>query len=131
MVRTAVTVHKPSRTNAPPSSIAITKQAIDAITGDGNGIDITDFFLSTGNQLVIENTTGSAKIVTIIAGPSATCVKAGVGDFDLSIPLTSNKTINQIESARFKQDVGGSLYVDFETGMTGYVYAIGEARGIG
>ena len=131
MVRTAVTVHKPARTNQAPASTAVVKQAIDAITGIGNGLDITDFFLSTSNQLVIENTTGSEKIVKIIAGPVASCVAAGVGDHNETIALTSNKTINQIESARFKQDVCGSLYVEFEAGMTGYVYALGEARGMG
>jgi len=131
MVRTAVTIHKPSRTNSPPSAIAITKQAIDAITGSGNGISVSDFFTATGNKLIVENTAGVAYDVTIVAGPTASCVKAGLGNYVNEVALSSNKVFDQIESARFKQNADGALYVEFETGMTGFVYAVGEARGIG
>ena len=131
MGRTSVTIHDTSRTNSPPSSATITKQAIDAITGAGNGIDISDFYTCTDCKLIVENTTVSEKDVTIVAGPTASCVAAGIGDYTLAVAASTDKVIDQIESSRFKQDADGSLFVEFETGMTGYVYAVGTARGIG
>lgn len=136
MARTQVTIAKTVRTNASPSAVAaITKQAIDAITGVGNGIEISDFFLCTDNVLVIENTCGAAKDITLVAGAHSSAIAAGAGDKVISIAAARNATspalVDQIESARFKTDDGGGLVVEFETGMTGYVYAIGKSRGIG
>lgn len=136
MARTQVTIAKTVRTNTSPSAVAtITKQAIDGITGAGNGIEISDFFLCTENTLIIENTTGSDKVIKLIAGEHASAVASGAGDKEITIVAARNATspamIDQIESARFKKDDGGGLVVEFETGMTGYVYAIGKSRGIG
>lgn len=136
MARTQVTIAKTVRTNASPSAVAtITKQAIDDITGAGNGIEISDFFLCTENTLIIENTAGSDKVITLIAGEHSSAVASGAGDKDITIVAARNAAspamIDQIESARFKKDDGGGLVVEFAAGMTGYVYAIGKSRGIG
>lgn len=136
MARTQVTIAKTVRTNTSPSAVAtITKQAIDDITGVGNGIEITDFFLCTENTLIIENTCGENKVIKLIAGEHASAVASGAGDKEITIVAERNATspamIDQIESARFKKDDGGALVVEFETGMRGYVYAIGKSRGIG
>lgn len=136
MARTKVTIAKTVRTNTSPSAVAtITKQAINDITGAGNGIEISDFFLCTENTLIIENTTNSDKVIKLIAGEHASAVASGAGDKEITIVAARNATspamIDQIESARFKKNDGGALVVEFETGMTGYVYAIGKSRGIG
>lgn len=136
MARTKVTIAKTVRTNTSPSAVApITKQAINGITGVGNGIEISDFFLCTENTLIIENTSGSDKVIKLIAGEHASAVASGAGDKEITIAAerdtTSPAMIDQIESARFKKDDGGALVVEFEDGMTGYVYAIGKSRGIG
>lgn len=136
MARTKVTIAKTVRTNASPSAVAIiTKQKIDDITGAGNGIEISDFFLCTENTLIIENTTGSDKVITLIAGEHSSAVASGAGDKNITIVAARNAAspamIDQIESARFKKDDGGALVVEFEADMTGYVYAIGKSRGIG
>ena len=60
----------------------------------------------------------------------AEAIAKGIGDYTLEISATTNKVLNQIESARFLQS-GGGLIVEFEAGMTGYVYAVGEAGGLG
>lgn len=136
MVREKVTIAKTVRTNTSPSAVAtITKQAIDTITGVGNGIEISDFFLCTENTLIIENTSSADKVIKLIAGEHASAVASGAGDKEITIEAArdaeSPAMIDQIESARFKKDDGGALVVEFEDGMTGYVYAIGKSRGIG
>lgn len=137
MARTQVTIAKTVRTNTSPSAVApITKQVIDAeITGAGKGIEISDFFLCTENTLIIENTSGADKVIKLIAGEHASAVASGAGDKEITIVAARNATspamIDQIESARFKKDDGGALVVEFEDGMTGFVYAIGKSRGIG
>ena len=84
--------------------------------------------------MIIENTR-SDKVIKLIAGEHASAVASGAGDKEITIEAARNETspamIDQIESARFKKDDGGALVVEFEDGMTGYVYAIGKSRGIG
>jgi hypothetical protein len=134
MSRTAVAVGAPARTNTPPSSGTVPKQAIDAITGAGNGIKFTDFFLNKNGKVFVENTSGSIKVVTLVAGLQSEAINAGVGDSEISVAIARNATsplvIDQIESSQFKQ-TGDDLFVEFEAGMTGYCYAVGEAAGLG
>jgi len=130
MARTNVTLHKPVRTNTPPSvATLITKQAIDGITGADDGIDCTDFFTGTNNFLIIDNT-GAESDITIKASSHYSAIKKGIGDKVITIGASAVYVINQIESARFKDDNDGSIIIEFEAGMTGYVYAVGEERGI-
>lgn len=131
MARTAKTVFKPARSNFPPVSIKVTKFALDGVTGVGNGIDFTDFFNSTGNNILVENTTVSAKNITIVAGDTVNCPNAGQGDYVVSIPAGESHVIQSVESARFMQNQTGSLYLEAEAGMTGFVSVVGEKRGIG
>jgi hypothetical protein len=129
MAKTAVAVSAPALTNKPPASGAVTRQAIDAITGSGNGISFTDFFLYKNGRIIVDNTTGSAKDITLINGTANESINA-IGDNVIEIAATTLEHIDQIESSMFKQ-TGDDLYVEFETGMTGYCYALADAAGLG
>lgn len=132
MSTTKVTIFKTIRTNVSPSEpVTITPQVIDAITGVGNGIEISDYFLCTECTLEVNNTTLEEKTVTIKAGKHSSAIASGAGDKTYVIPASTKIMIDQIESARFKKDNGGGLVVEFQTGMTGDVYATGKSRGIG
>lgn len=130
MAYTAVAVAAPALTNLPPASAAVTKQAIDAITGSGNGIKFTDFFLYKNGKVIVENTTVSAKDVTLVTGTQPESVNALANDTTIEVALSSTAVIDQIESSQFKQS-GDDLYISFETGMTGYCYAVADAAGLG
>ena len=136
MSRTAITTAAAARSNATCSSMATaTLQAIDAITGSGNGVEITDFFLHTEPELWIANTLGSDITITIKAGSHNSAIASGMGDKEITIPAANDATspalIQGIESSRFKYDNEGGLIVEFSTSATGFVWASGQKRGIG
>lgn len=128
--RKTMTVTKPARTNAPPSVIALTPYTYAGNTSS-NSIDITDFFLSTSNVLRVTNTDSNPGTLTIKAGNVKQCINAGIGDYVVTIPATSTRIVNQVESARFKQNEGGSLYIDLAgASMAGTIEVTGAKRGI-
>lgn len=128
MPRTEITVHESTRTATPPSAATtITATTIDA-TLVTNGLAVTNFFNSKDAKLIISNTTGSDKAITLVAGTSAKCIKKDIGNKEITITNATTKFIDQIESARF-DSADGDLYVNFATGMTGTIYAIGTKHG--
>ena len=116
MARTADTVNF----IAPGTALDITGnyQTIDSITGSGNGMLIADFFNGRDNMgfLVINNTTVSAKDVTLIAGgvyPQST-----QGNKVVSCAASKVTIIPVDEPARFS-NADGALAVEFAASMTG------------
>lgn len=70
----------------------------------------------------ITNTHGSDHPVTIRAGVNPPAFRQGIGDLTVTVPATSGVRYITLSSARFAQS-DGTLYLDFETGMTGKVMA--------
>ena len=128
MARTEKTVAKATRTNTPPSSAKITPITIDS-TLVTNGLTITDFFNVEDPRIVISSSAVSAKTITLVASTAATAIKGGIGNFTLSIPAGETHVLDQVESARFMQ-AGGALLVDFASGFTGTIVAVGTSKGI-
>ncbi|MEY2702721.1 MAG: hypothetical protein RLY43_1358 [Bacteroidota bacterium] len=129
MTRTAVAMNATTRTNSPPASVAVTKTTIDS-TLVTNGVTVTDFFLYTDQQIFVDNTAVTDQDVTIQSGDTSIAVNAGSGDKVVTVTASTMKLIDNVEGARFKQS-GDDLYIDFESGTTGYLWVTGKARGIG
>ncbi len=129
MTRTSITVNTTTRTETPPSEpTALTITTIDG-TLQSVGLAITDFFNHKDSKLVVYNSVGSDKTITLVAGTNDKCIKKGIGNKSITITNGSYELIDQIESARF--DSGdGDLYIDFESGFTsGTIYAVGTKHG--
>jgi len=105
------------------------KQTIDAITGVGNGVQITNAFNTVYDSLHfrINNTNTSAGTLTIKAGEFCNNV---LGDLAIAVPASSEYEIkiNQPDRLQFKD---GSSIVEFSAGMTGTFAAIAEATYLG
>lgn len=79
--------------------------------------------------LRVTNTEGSTNTVTLKAGDKPPAEAAGQGDLVVTVAATTGvQFIGPFESGRFLKkldDAGvnraGSLYIDFETGMTGAI----------
>jgi hypothetical protein len=77
----------------------------------------------------VTNTEGSTNTVTIKAGDNPPALAAGQGDLVVTVAATTGaRYIGPLESGRFLKMLddasvaqGGSLYLDFETGMTGTI----------
>jgi hypothetical protein len=77
----------------------------------------------------VTNTEGSTNVVTVVAGANPPAHAAGQGNLAVTVAATSGvQFIGPVESGRFLQPVddagvaqGGSLYINFETGMTGTI----------
>jgi hypothetical protein len=77
----------------------------------------------------VTNTEGSTNTVTIKAGDKPPAEAAGQGDLVVTVAATSGaRYIGPIESGRFLRRLddagvnqGGSIYLDFESGMTGTI----------
>jgi len=69
----------------------------------------------------IQNTYAGTKAATIKAGNNPPAFASGQGDLSVSLTQNQEKFV-VIESARFAQ-ADGSIYVDFDTGMTGKIAA--------
>lgn len=112
-------------------SVAVTKQAVT----QANGIEIQNAFAEKDNSLkiIIENTTTSgnaaaASTVTIKAGEKQ---NAKLGDSIIALGAGETVVISPIrDMARYERN-DGSIYLDFGSGFTGNIYAIGEKVGLG
>jgi hypothetical protein len=83
-----------------------------------NGAVITP--AGKGNLVIhINNTTVSAKIVTISAGDNPPAFRGGLGDLAESI-AASTEVLFVLETARFMQN-DGTILVDFAASMTGSI----------
>lgn len=125
MARTVATVkyidHSGTSVNITTGDTTIDSSLVTA------GLDITNFFdTNEGTRaLLVTNAEASAKIVTIQEG---TGVNAN-GDLAVSVPATTQVLIGNLVSSKYDQG-DGSLYVDFATGMTGSIIAIGEGSAL-
>lgn len=112
-------------------SVAVTKQAVT----QANGIEIEKAYSEKDNSLkiIIENTT----TVSSAAADSTVIIKAGekqnakLGDLTIALGAGKTVVISPIrDGARFERN-DGSIYLDFGSGFTGNIYAVGEKAGLG
>ena len=107
-----------------------TGDAIDALVGSNTGITYANFFNARDNYgiLVVNNTTVSAKDITLISG--GVYPPSSQGDKVIEIPASTVAVVRVDEPARFSTSAG-TLNVDFETGMTGFCKAIVSKTSLG
>lgn len=85
-----------------------------------NGVSVTG---AIPEQTVIRvtNTEGSTNTVTVQSGAVPPALAGGLGDLVVTVAATTGvQYIGPLESGRFMQS-DGSLWLDFESGMTGSI----------
>ena len=85
-----------------------------------NGVSVTG---AIPEQTVIRvtNTEGSTNTVTVQSGAVPPALAGGLGDLVVTVAATTGvQYIGPLESGRFMQS-DGSLWLDFESGMTGAI----------
>lgn len=115
----------------PRDIVAITALTPDAGTAQpaGTAINVTNGAVINGigdsKRVVVrvQNTNAGAKIVTFKAGVNPPSSRKGLGDLAVSVPATTGDRLFVLESSRFLQ-ADGSIQVDFEAAMTGFVSAV-------
>lgn len=115
----------------PRDIVAITALTPDAGTAQpaGTAINVTNGAVINGagdtKRLLVrvQNTVASAKNVTFRAGVNPPSSRKGIGDLVVQVPATTGDRLFVLESARFVQ-ADGSIQVDFEAAMTGFVSAV-------
>lgn len=107
-------------------SVAITKQAVT----QANGIEIENAYAEKDNSLkiIVENTATSASTLTILAGDKQ---NAKLGDSTIALAASGVTVISPIRDMARYERTDGSIYLDFGTGFTGNIYAVGEKAGLG
>lgn len=122
------------------SEIAIVDLSQSAFTAQGSGdaIDATNHHVLTpGNGPVedivlhVYHTTASEKDITIKAGDSPPALAAGQGDIVEAFAAGDSTPVQKficLESGRFLQS-DGTVQVDIESGMTGYIFAYRVPKG--
>lgn len=94
-----------------------------------NGVSVT---AATPEQMVIRvtNTEGSTNVVTIAAGAYPPAWAKGFGALAVTLAATTGvQFIGPLESARFLQ-ADGTIWIDFETGMTGAIDVLTVPRAV-
>jgi hypothetical protein len=120
MARTQRTIQQlPSNLGATPTFTTIDATLVT------NGLEVTDAFEGRGAIVVhAKNTNAAAKNVTVQSGDGNGYPfddHAGVGDLVEQIGATTGEELILLgDGARFCQ-LGQSLFIDFEAGMTGSV----------
>jgi hypothetical protein len=72
----------------------------------------------------VANTEGSTNVLTVKAGASPPALLAGQGDVTVTVAATSGvQYFGPFDSARVLQ-ADGSMWIDFETAMTGTIEAL-------
>lgn len=123
MARDTIEVLYPSIENTLfVSSVAITKNTVTAT----NGIEIKSVFANKNNSLIIiiENTAASDCTITFKAGD--TYPNRILGDLTIPIKQTSLLSIQIQDLARFENQ-DKSIYIDFDSNFTGFIYAIAKS----
>lgn len=82
-----------------------------------------------GLWLVVKNTNGSERNVTIKAGDNPPALLAGQGDLVEPVAATSGVKLICLESARFVQS-DGTIHIDFGASMAGTVQAYRLPQGL-
>ena len=120
MPRDAVTITPlPTNTFTAATSTAI-DPANDAIIAAGG--DLAGLFL------VITQSHGSTKVVTIPKGVGDQSITAGQGDIAYTIAATTGHALISLEGTRVLQ-ADGSVHVDFATDHAGFISAYRIPRG--
>ncbi|MBD3544475.1 hypothetical protein [Streptomyces sp. JV180] len=89
-----------------------------ALVTNGAAINGVDF---EHTVLVVANTAGGSKSVTVRAGNSTASFTAKQGDLVAPVAGSGGQTVvGPFTSSRFQQH-GGALHVDFESGFTGTI----------
>lgn len=85
-----------------------------------NGVSVTAA-IPEQTLIRVTNTEGSTNTVTVQSGAYPPALAAGLGDLVVTVAATTGvQYIGPLESGRFMQ-ADGSLWLDFETGMTGAI----------
>jgi hypothetical protein len=85
-----------------------------------NGVSVTGA-IPEQTLIRVTNTEGSTNTVTVQSGAVPPALAAGLGDLVVTVAATTGvQYIGPFEGGRFMQS-DGSLWLDFETGMTGTV----------
>lgn len=110
------------------SGTAVTVPETTAINGSTDTINITGGAGGSSRLLLIlNNTTVSAKEVTVKAGANPPALLKGKGDLGVNVPASTTQVIS-IESARFA-NADGTISLSFAASMTGFVSAIRLPKG--
>lgn len=124
MARTAVT---PRALVANGNLIGTTGSTTIDSTLVTNGVSVTGA-IPEQTLIRVTNTEGSTNTVTVQSGVNPPAVAAGLGDLVVTVAATSGvQYIGPLESGRFMQS-DGSLWLDFETGMTGAIDVLNVPR---
>jgi hypothetical protein len=85
-----------------------------------NGVSVTGA-IPEQTLIRVANTEASTNTVTVQSGANPPALAAGLGDLVVTVAATSGvQYIGPFEGGRFMQS-DGSLWLDFETGMTGTI----------
>lgn len=85
-----------------------------------NGVSVTGA-IPEQTLIRVANTEGSTNTVTVQSGANPPALAAGLGDLVVTVAATTGvQYIGPFEGGRFMQS-DGSLWLDFETGMTGTI----------
>ena len=109
------------------SYIAVKELSANTIT-QANGTEIVGAFGCKDNslQITVTNSAEAAKKLTIKAGVFDNAILG-----DKTISVASGKTIViLIENPSRFQQADSSIYIDYETGFTGNIYAVGKHAGL-
>lgn len=114
----------------PRDSVTITTLALNGGVAEPSGTTITPAngaSIAAGGDtrkllIRVTNTHTSDHTVTIRAGANPPAFRSGIGDATITVPASTGVRYITVESARFAQ-ADGSIWLDFDTGMTGKVMA--------
>lgn len=85
-----------------------------------NGVSVTGA-IPEQTLIRVTNTEGSTNTVTVQSGAVPPALAGGLGDLVVTVAATTGvQYIGPFESGRFMQ-ADGSLWLDFESGMTGSI----------
>lgn len=107
--------------------IAVKEITANTIT-QANGTEISGAFGCKDNslQITVNNSADAAKKLTIKAGVFDNAV---LGDKTISVSSGKTTVILLENPSRFQQK-DGAVYIDYETGFTGTIYAVGKHAGL-
>lgn len=127
MARDKVNVIFPAMDSS--KSVAVADSITAETITQANGTELVGAFGGKDNslQITINSTSGSAKNVTIKAGDIEPNNILG----DLVTPVTNDKPcVIMIENPSRFQNKDGSLYIDYEDGFAGTIYAVAKHVGL-
>lgn len=107
--------------------IAVKEITANTIT-QANGTEISGAFGCKDNslQITVNNSADAAKKLTLKAGVFDNAV---LGDKTISVSSGKTTVILLENPSRFQQK-DGAVYIDYETGFTGTIYAVGKHAGL-